>query len=492
MIDRIPLGALRSVLLLAVLLLGQSQLFAADAPGMGLIWDHFQLTLEPGSRTEAFGPFYYREELESQRTWAVPPLLSYARDPELELLEFDFAYPVLTYDRYGEQYRWQFFQLLSFAGGATQTETNRHRFTLYPFYFQQRSTDPSENYTALVPFYGHLKNRLMRHEIFFVMFPLYSKTRKFDVVTRNYLYPFFHLREGAGLEGWQLWPITGHEHKEPIWRTNRFGDEELVPGHDKRFVLWPIYFNQTTGLGTTNLGHQFGVIPAFSILRSPGRDSTTVLWPFFSRIDDREKKYKEWDAPWPLVVFAHGEGKKTTRVFPFFSKASNTNLQSDFYLWPIYKFNRVHSASAERRRTRIAFFLYSDIQERNLETGKTRSRLEMWPFFTRKRELNGNTRLQVLAVLEPIIPGTHKIERDYSPLWSLWRAERNPTTGASSQSLLWNLYRRDAAPESTKVSALFGLYQSSSTPEGKHRRILFIPFGKKGGGEQVNTKTPGE
>ena len=63
-----------------------------------------------------------------------------------------------------------------------------------------------------------------------------------------------------------------------------------------------------------------------------------MLWPFFNVIDDREKKYREWDAPWPLVEFARGEGKTTTRVLPFFSQAQNATLEDDFYLWPIYKY----------------------------------------------------------------------------------------------------------------------------------------------------------
>lgn len=446
---------------------------------LGPLWDHFSLTLEPGERTEAFGPLYYREQRESQRTVAFPPVLSLTRDPELELLEFDLAYPFLTYDRYGEQYRWQMFQILSFAGGPSQTETNRDRFTLFPFFFAQRSSDPSENYTGYGPFYGHLKHRLMRDEIDYVMFPLYSRTRKADVVTRNYLYPFFHLREGLGLQGWQVWPITGHEYKEVTWRTNNFGDVELIPGHEKRFVFWPLYFNQASGLGTTNVGRQYGVIPAFAIQRSPLRDSTTVLWPFFSRVDDRERKYKEWDLPWPLIVFADGEGKTTRRVFPFFSHAFTANQQSDFFLWPVYKYNRVHSDAVDRRRTRIAFWLYSDTVDKNLETGKSRRRLEMWPFFTSKRDLNGNTRLQVITPLEPFVVGSHKIERDYSPVWAFWRAEHNPTTGAASQSLLWNLYRRDISPQSSKVSALFGLYQSRADSSGKATRVLFIPLHKQ-------------
>jgi hypothetical protein len=70
------------------------------------------------------------------------------------------------------------------------------------------------------------------------------------------------------------------------------------------------------------------------------------------------------------------------------------------------------------------------------------------------------------------------IERDYSPLWSFWRAENNPRSGASSQSLLWNLYRHDATPDTKKCSLLFGLFQYQSSPEGKRVRLFYIPLGK--------------
>ena len=126
------------------------------------------------------------------------------------------------------------------------------RFTLFPIYFQQRSPDPKENYTALVPFYGHLKNRLFRDEIFFVMFPIYSETRKRDVVTDNYLYPFFDVRHGDGLHGWQVWPLVGTEHKDVTTQTNGFGEIETIGGYDKFFALWPIHFCQNTGIGTDN------------------------------------------------------------------------------------------------------------------------------------------------------------------------------------------------------------------------------------------------
>jgi hypothetical protein len=460
----------------------------------GPLFDEFDLTLVPGHRKEAVGPFFYSEQKETQRTWAVPPLFSYTQDPETESKEFDFLYPVMTYDRYGEQYRWQFFQLLSFAGGPTQQESARDRFTLFPFYFQQRSSDTNQNYTAVFPFYGHLKNRIFRDESSFVMFPLYGETRKKDVVTDNYLWPIFHLRHGDGLQGWQFWPLVGREHKDVTTQTNGFNDVNIIGGHDSFFALWPLFFETKSEIGTVNAQWQQASLPAYSLLRSPQRDSTTVIWPFFNYVDDREKKYREWEAPWPLVEFARGEGKTTTRVWPLFSQAHSATLESDFYLWPIYKYNRVNSAPLDSRRTRICFFLYSDLTEKNTETEAARRRVYCWPLYTHRRDFNGNSRLQILALLEPFLSTSKSIERDYSPLWSVWRSEDNPRVGATSQSLLWNLYRRDAHPGTKKCSLLFGLFQYQSSPEGKRLRLCYVPLGKTGaavrpGAQAAPTKT---
>jgi hypothetical protein len=455
----------------------------------GPAYDKHPLTLWPGNELQAIGPLFYDRQVQEEHTWAVPPLLSYTKNPGVDLMEFDFLYPLMTYDRYGSQYRWQFFQVLSFAGGPSPGETNRWRFTIFPLYFEQRSSDPSEDYTAVGPFYGHLKNRLFRDEIFFVMFPLYSRTRKAQVVTDNYLFPFFDLRHGPGLSGWQFWPLVGREHKEITTRTNGFGDLEMVPGHTSSFVLWPFYFNSHTGLGSANPTWQQGVLPLYSLERSPQRDSTTVFWPFFSHVDDRGQKYREWDAPWPLVEFARGPGKHTTRIWPFFSQAYNASLQDDFYLWPVYKYEWIHSAPLDRRRRQVLFFVYSDILEKNTETGESKRRTDLWPLFTRTRAFNGNRRLQLLAPLEVWTMGSHKIERDYSPVWSIWVAEKNARTGARSQSLFWNLYRRQAAPGRRHLSALFGLFDYRSNERGRRLRLFYIPVLRTHRGKPVPAPT---
>ncbi|MBI2949443.1 MAG: hypothetical protein HYY23_17535, partial [Verrucomicrobia bacterium] len=388
----------------------------------GPLYDRSPLTLEIGTRTELFGPLISRELIEGGSSLTFSPLFTFREDAGANASELSLAYPVMSYKRFGSEYRFHLFQLLSWAGGASsQGQTNR-RFTFFPFYFQQRSSDSNRNYTAVVPLFGHLENRLFRDEVDFALLPLYLKSRKKDVTTENYLFPFFHRRHGEGLAGWQLWPLIGMEHKDLTTKTNAFGDTEMVGGHDKRFLLWPFYFNNRLGLGTENPETQRLFLPFYSAQRSPRRDSTTYFWPFgFTSTEDREKKYREWDAPWPLVVFARGEGKTANRIWPLFSQAKNATLESDFYLWPLYKRDRVNSSPLDRRRTRILLFLYSDLAERNTTTGTALERTDLWPLFTARRDHNGNERLQMLSVIEPLLPASKTVERLYSPLWSVWR-----------------------------------------------------------------------
>src|SRR6185436_7757032 len=295
-----------------------------------------------------------------------------------------------------------------------------------------------------------------------------GQSRKRDVVTDNYLYPLFHIRHGDGLKGWQFWPLFSFEHKEVTSKTNVWDEVETVGGHRKRFILWPIFLEQYMGLGTANPAHQQAFLPFYTYLYSPQRDSTT--WP------------------WPLIVFTRGEGKTINRVWPFFSQGSNANQTSDWYLWPIYKYNRLHADPLDRERTRILLFLYSDVSVKNTETGKRLHQIDLWPLFTSRRDLDGRNRLQILAPLEPFLPNNTSVERDLSPLWSLWRSEKNSRTGAASHSLLWNLYRRDTSSKGRKCSLLFGLFLYQSDEDGRRWRVLYVPFGSPGHSEKPSSR----
>jgi hypothetical protein len=462
-----------------VAVMGSRAVFAGEQPphsslSAGFVFDEFKLTLEAGERREAAGPFFYCEKTDDDETFAFPPFFSDYKDSIIDSSEFDMLYPVLTYEHYKDEWRWQFCQLLSFAGGRQPDDFKTRQFTLFPVYFQQRSLDTNLDYTALVPFYGHLQNRLFRDRIFFVMFPAYSQTQKKDIVTDNYFYPFVHVRTGDGLHGWQAWPVVGNEHKDVTTQTNGFGDVSTVPGHDRSFLFWPFWLRQNNNLGTSDPEQFRASIPFFVKDRSPLRDQTSVLWPLFTWVDERGRKYREWEGPWPFVIFARGEGKTTSRVWPAFSQSHDNHQESDSYIWPLYRYKRYHVDPLDERRTSVLFYLYVNVLEKNTDTGRQKQRVGLWPFFTWESQFNGNERLQVFAPLEITLPDSRGVVRNWSPLWSVWREEKNPRSQEDSESLLWNLYRREAGPDQKKISLLFGLFQYQRDGANHRTRLFFV------------------
>ena len=448
---------------------------ASESPNSFYKSGELSLTASPSQ--DFAGPLYSRSRNGSQEGWTISPLFSYRTDPGADFTEFELAYPLVTYHRFGTERRFQIIQFFSVGGGTTLSGHPTRRFTLFPFYFQQRSTDPLLNYRALFPLYGRLKNRLFRDEIRFFLFPLYGESKKRDILTRNLLYPFFHRRSGPGLRGLQFWPFAGTERLEPSTRTNSLGESEVVGGYRKVFFLWPFFFQNQLGEGTENPERQNILLPIYTVQRSSTRDTSSYLWPLGPTIiNDRENKYREWGFPWPFITFARGEGKTANRVWPLYSRSRNESLESGFFLWPIFKYNRVTSEPLYRQRNRVLFFLYSDLVERNTVQKTEFRRTDLWPLYSKRTEHDGSERFQTLALLEPFLPASLDIERIYSPLWTLWLYERNAKSGAETKSSLWNLYRMEKTPKSRKCSLLFGLFHYQSGPEGRRWRLFYIPI----------------
>lgn len=433
------------------------------------------MTLESGRRTEAAGPFFYHEQTESGVAWGIPPLITHERNDAADVDDWNFLWRLMTRHRIGTEHRYQFLQLIQFGGGVTLDEETDRRFSVFPFYFQRRSSHPEREYTALFPLYGTIQDRLGRDEISFAAAPLYIKTRKRDVVTRNYLFPFFHLREGDELSGWQLWPLIGRETKGTTTRTNVLGEISEVGPHKKGFVGWPFFLYDQRNLGLPDESRQQALLPLYHWQRSAARDSTTVIWPLFSLVDDRARGYREWHLPYPFIVFARGEGKRTSRVWPLFGVAEQEGLKKRFILGPLHRSRWSQTELLDRERHQILYFLYDDLREKNLETGQERRRRNLFPLFTYERDREGRESLQVLALLEPFLPANESVRRSLSPLWALWRQQNNPAENKSSQSLLWNLYRRDVKDDERKVSLLFGLFRYERSAKERALRFFYLP-----------------
>src|SRR6185436_4349487 len=122
----------------------------------------------------------------------------------------------------------------------------------------------------------------------------------------------------------------------------------------------------------------------------------------------------------------------------------------------------------------------SDILEQNTTNNTRFHRRDCWPLFSWRKGHDGNERLQVLSLLDPILPGYASIERIYDPVYALYREEHNAKNGDESRSILWNLYRSEKRGETRRQRAFFGLFQREKTVDRTKWRIFFIPFTTKG------------
>ena len=222
----------------------------------------------------------------------------------MEKEELNILYPAISYRRYGTEWKAHVFQFLEFAGGNTVDDETKKRTTVFPFFFRQKSTVATNDYLAFLPFYGHLKNRLFQSEVKFVLAPLYVQSTKRDVVTDNFLLPFFHWRHGPHVSGWQFWPVVGAERREVSWKTNSIDELEVVPGHDRKFLVWPFGFSERLEIGGANPTTNFFIFPAYLRTRSVEQDHDWIA--FFSHRTNRVAKFEEWAYPWPFLGHARG------------------------------------------------------------------------------------------------------------------------------------------------------------------------------------------
>ena len=129
-----PVFAISSLNFSTICIHGQEQV---DGPHAGLLFDRFSLTLREGTRTEAVGPILGYETNGTSSLFSFSPIFSFYKDSSVDQTEAEIAYPIIAFDRFGSEYRFHLFQVISFAGGESLQGDQKKRTTIFPFYFRQ-------------------------------------------------------------------------------------------------------------------------------------------------------------------------------------------------------------------------------------------------------------------------------------------------------------------------------------------------------------------
>lgn len=410
---------------------------------------------------DALGPFITSKKSDKISEFGFRPLFYWSRDRENKSDEFDFIYPFTTYRRNENDWRIQsFFHLISYESDKKESGFRERQFTLFPIIFAKKAENKKDSYFALFPIYGRLRNKFLKDEINFYLFPIFIQTKKGETTNYSFLWPIFGYYTGGGQKGFRFWPLFGYRKKEGAL--------------DEKFALWPIYTSKERIFYGEKID-TLSVFPFYFSLDSPNVTQRTYLGPLFSHLVDRKRGIERWDTPWPLINFTRGK-REEDRVFPFYKNEMNGDDKEGFILWPLYRYYTLTLADYRRKRDTVLFFLYSDIRDEPIVNGgKSGRRIDVWPLFTYKRDGEGNRSLHSLSILEPFLPGNDGIEKNYSPFWRLyeWKKDKD---GRVVSSFLWNTFKVEARKDSKKVYFLGGLFGYRSDSHKKTIKLFYFPI----------------
>lgn len=425
---------------------------AAGGPAATNYWPVYDDRTDPldGSRVQgSLGPIFMSDRSAdgTVEELAIRPFFFRRENRARQQEEWEALYPLVRYRRDEATWELNIIELFNTRGDGERSADREEKTDFFPFYFSGR-TPEGEEYSAVLPFGGRVKNRLGWDEAEFTMFPLYFRFVKQGRETTWTPWPIFS-RVGGDSTGFRLFPLYGQEEKPGVYV--------------KRFALWPLILHQRLGLDSEQPEETLAILPLYVGQRSKEQDRFQVLWPFFAYTDNRAQRYEEWDLPWPIIKIARGEGRQITRLFPLFSFEERhayhemlfreRHSRDMFLLFPLYMRSEEEIPGSRKVRDRVLWYLYSDTREEGRD-GSTR-RVDAWPFLRYERDREGSVTLQTLALLEAFLPGNEWVERNYSPLWSVYTYRRNPA-GDAVYSFLWNLVRHEETVAGRTTVELLG------------------------------------
>lgn len=407
---------------------------------------------ETGASTRQFlGPFIEDRKTPEVDWTAVRPFwIDYAYDTPLNRRSHYILYPLYGYRANDAGYYWNLFYLIRGSKYETDGTLDSRTFEVIPFYFDHDYPKaPEFSYWGFLPFYGEVKDRIFQDRISWVLAPFYMEWENNGAITYGTPWPFVRYRTGNGNSGAALWPLFGSFEKPGVYHYS--------------YVLWPLIYYRTKDLNTAEPSTAYGFLPFYAYEDGPGGlVSETFLWPFFGYTDREDPYYREVRYFWPFFVQGRGNVARdrwnliyanmaekdpsmtyryVNRWAPFYTHSIRNGVDKKWWMWPLLKRTSYETKRLDVRTWSFLYVLYWGQTQTALdpEVDFRASRTYAWPFFSHGNNGEGRRQFQLFTPLMPWFKHNEVVRDLYSPLFGIYRYERNSVEGTWRHDLLFNL-----------------------------------------------------
>lgn len=442
----------------------------------------------PGSRKTTVtevreaGPFYEHVETSDGdvRTSVRPLLYTHIDSPKDQVSLTEVLWPVYASHSNAERFNWRFLLMYGRDADTLDPASAWHVWAV-PFWFQGRSED-GQDYAALFPLCGTMRDFFMFDRFSFALWPLWSEAERHGIHSTYVLWPIYSKSEGEGQRNLRVWPFWGHAVKDGAW--------------DRRFVLWPFWNEAEYFKGEASDGSAWCLIPIAGHTDRPTVEAWQILPPFFqvSRGRGRFEGDRQILAPWPLVRISDIRDTHKRHFYPFYATTWSPGTRKTEALWPFYSSHHSEDGAEVRDDWSFAPVFHRTRVVKAAEGGGSepvRSYTRFWPLFSVVDEADGtfvrfldfslHRRVGALErnLLQMPVLYTHGVAdgvREDELLWGLFRWRRDDS--ATRELQVWPFYRRtrEDAEKPSDWHVLRGLFGRENDPDGEGRRTRLLWF----------------
>ncbi len=393
-----------------------------------------------------FGPLFESRDAPLYELNAFRPFYLHRDYKNEDKREYRFLYPGFNFYRYDFGYSWNALFLIRGSKLRLGKDEIQRRLEFWPFYFSHQVPEEEDSYRGIVPFGGGFQNRIAALSADWLLFPLYGRLYDKEKESKFFLYPVFEYTRGSNdLTGWRVWPLYGIEKEPGV--------------SDKRFFLWPFFYNYTTQLNEKVPYVRWGAFPLISGESAEGMKSMTWLWPFmgYTFEDDPRPEYNEYRIFWPFWVYGEGEEKYISRWHPFYSveRQKKNDYVKRWYLWPLYQQVHWNNSGLRNSHYQLLYFLYQSDFVSTMDGRKSAGKRHLMPLFSYWTNGDGREQIQAFDPLSMLFPNDTALLETWLPLFAFYRMDRRP--GITQHSFFWDavFYEETKAKDTLQMGPFF-------------------------------------
>ena len=414
------------------------------------------------------GPFFeIGRSREGLDLLAVRPLYSRVADTNARESISDVIWPWSSFHHRDDYFHWWAFPAFG-KDENVRDPLSRHTFWLLPVYCEGRTRD-GDDFAALFPIYGSIRDFIWLDELHFTLFPLHLQYRQGKQETESYLWPIYFRETGPKRERFCIFPVYG---------TSTTATER------SSFVLWPIW-NQQVFDGPKRHGTTEMLFPVYASVDTDTQRGWMALPPFFSHMtmSNGETSLR---CPWPFYETASKKDGEKDNIWPLWTHTESTTGHRNTIVWPIWwEASSDVGGRREQSETLVPFYhaARSEIRTGDRYVADL-DYVRVWPFYSRNETPSG-TRIRVPELT--FMRDGQGIERNWAPFWS-WYVQTEQG-GACDHDVFWGLARWGRQCNNATYTQLGPLVAWSRPPGGRlDWNVLGGLFGREGDGAAARSR----